>query len=167
MSAASLGRVIQHLLHQGPDRTEISLCVIRLWLLSQKEMWWCVSVCVSMWFCILLYRDVYFFTCAHFPSQPSSCGGIDCSVSARYWLIISDSCDIHSYYSPLRNCFQSFLEVEPEKNNTYEMISGFNFNGNCSLFPYSIIFLGNNSWVPSLREKPSPNKQKIKFVLMW
>lgn len=66
-------------------------------------------------------------------------------VSKLYWFIISDSCDIYPYYSPLRTCFQSLLEIESEKNNTHEMISGFNFNGNCSLFLDLVIFLGNNS----------------------
>lgn len=63
----------------------------------------------------------------------------------RYWFIISDSCDIRSSNSPLRTSFQSLLEVEAEKNNRERMISGSNFNGNFQLFPYSIIFLRNNS----------------------
>lgn len=66
-------------------------------------------------------------------------------ILTRYWFIIFDSHDICSFNSPLRASFQSLLEVEAERNSTERMISGFNFNGNCQLFPYSIIFLGNNS----------------------
>lgn len=95
---------------------------------------------ISMCVCIFPPWDVCFFSCACFPTQPSFCGGICYGVSERYWFIMSDSCDIHPYYSPLRTCFQSLLEVEPEKNYTDKMISGLNFNGNCSLFLYSIIF---------------------------
>lgn len=39
-------------------------------------------------------------------------------IPTRYWFIISDSCDIRSFNSPLRSSFQSLLEVEAEKNNT-------------------------------------------------
>lgn len=84
------------------------------------------------------------FIFSHVPIFPLSLLAV-AAACLRYWFIISDSCDIHSYYSPLRTCFQSSLEMEPERNNTHKMISGFNFNGNCCLFPYSVIFLGNNS----------------------
>lgn len=102
----------------------------------------------SAW--LLFFKwDAYFFTCTYFPS-PSSVDtmqdiGSLFLIPVRYWFIISDSCGIHSFNSPLRTSFQSLLEVEAEKNNTERMISGINFNDNCQFFPYSIIFLGNNS----------------------
>lgn len=133
--------MIQHLLHHGPGWTEISLLCNQITVAKSKGHM--DAVCTYYDGPELFFTRMFIFSHVHnFPTQPSFWD--DC-VSERYWFIISDSCDIHSYYSPLRTCFQSLLEVEPEKNNTHKMISGFNFNGNCSLFPYSIIFLGNNS----------------------
>lgn len=131
-----------------------------------------VYVCqsASAWF-FFFSGGCLFFACAHFPLpsyvETMQDTGSLFLILTRYWFIIFDSCDICSFNSPLRASFQSLLEVEAEKNNTERMISGFNFNGNCQLFPYSIIFLGNNSWVPSFRRKLSANKQNIKFVFMW
>lgn len=150
MSAASPGRMIQHLPHQKAAMTETSFCVIRLLLLSQKEIGCCV--CLSECLCLVfLFFSVgrSFFACAHFPlpsyvETMQDIGSLFL-ILTRYWFIIFDSRDICSFNSPLRVSFQSLLEVEAEENNTERMISGFNFNGNCQLFPYSIIFLGNNS----------------------
>lgn len=137
MSAASPGQVIQHLLHRGPDLTEISLLCNQIIVAESKETQCCVYI--SMWFCIFLYWDVYFFTCAHFPTQPFFCGGICCLVSERYWFIISDFWDIHSCYSPLgidpsfvtynytpwasylSSLFLSFLIYKMDNKSTYVM----------------------------------------------
>lgn len=134
--------MIQHLLHKEPDLIEISLLCNQIIVAESKgDMMLCLHInaclCISLLGC-LFFSHVHTFLLSLLSVVTYAV------VSKLYWFIISDSCDIYPYYSPLRTCFQSLLEMEPEKNNTHKMISGFNFNGNCSLFLDLVIFLGNN-----------------------
>lgn len=117
ISVASPGQVIQRRYTRSQSWLKFHSCVTSLLLLSQRETWCCVYI--SMCVCLILSWDVYFFSCAYFPTQPSFCGSICCRVSEQYWFIISDSCDTHPHYSPLRTCFQSLLDVEPQKISTH------------------------------------------------
>lgn len=126
LTAASPGWVIQHLPHQKAVTTEASVCVIRLLLLSQKEIGCCICLlegplCVSSLRCLWVFCFLCFFMCIFFFNlsvETMQDIGSLFLILTRYWFIISDSCDIRSFNSPLRSSFPSWLEVEAGKNST-------------------------------------------------